>query len=284
MQTELDKKADEYTTTVGSYTAWKTDVDLSSPYPDVPLTKDDKHIYNYYNALQYSLFENKLPETIDRTKEPRTQNPNTGVSIVVLSSPVECLAILLEGGRQCPGDMLLVMSPTWIVKDKSGQTEGLHSLFVKKAIVFDRGGLSYIDVFEKPRKCTYFVNFFTRSCTDGQRSDGEEIETDLDCPMSSSVDLCKRVDDKLLTRIMMAEAGVHYPETLAIVYKPTYEYVIPNGAKIKAIYTEKKNNMNDVIEEELREFLQLLRTNSIEKVYYFEAPFKNLFHLKLQFN
>lgn len=59
--------------------------------------------------------------------------------MVVLSSPVECLAILLGGGRQCPGDMLLVMSPSWILKDKSHKGEGLHSLYVKKAIVFDRG-------------------------------------------------------------------------------------------------------------------------------------------------
>jgi hypothetical protein len=63
---------------------------------------------------------------------------------------------LLEGGRQCPGDMLLVMSPSWIVKDKSDKGEGLHSLYVKKAIVFDRGGFSFIDVFRVPRKCTYF--------------------------------------------------------------------------------------------------------------------------------
>jgi carnosine synthase len=69
---------------------------------------------------------------------------------VVLSSPVECLAILLEGGRQCPGDMLLVMSPSWIVKDKSDKGEGLHALYVKKAIVFDRGGFSFIDVFCVP--------------------------------------------------------------------------------------------------------------------------------------
>ncbi|XP_063411396.1 carnosine synthase 1-like [Mytilus trossulus] len=146
-QEELAKKAEEYTTTVGSYTAWNTNVDLGPPDSTVSLTKDDVHIQDYYNALQYSLFENNLPETIDRTQKPRTCHPDTEVAIVVLASPVECLAILLEGGRQCPGEMLLVMSPTWLIKDKSNKGEGQHSLFVKKAIVFDRTGTSFIDVF-----------------------------------------------------------------------------------------------------------------------------------------
>ena len=74
---------------------------------------------------------------------PRKTTPSTAVSIVLLSSPVECIGILLEGGRKCPGDMLLVMSPTWLIKDKSEDKEGLHSLYLKEAITFDRCGCSY---------------------------------------------------------------------------------------------------------------------------------------------
>lgn len=162
----------------------------------------------------------------------------------------------MEGGRQCPGDMLLVMSPSWLIKDKSKNKEGLHSLYVKKAITFDRGGNSYIDVFETPRQCTYFVNYFTRSCTDGQRNDGEDIELDLDCPMSSSIELCKRVDDKLLTRIWMAEAGVFYPETLAVIYKPAYQYAVPNDASVRIIAVENKDDVRDNISDELQHFLK----------------------------
>lgn len=217
------------------------------------------------------MFENNLPETIDRTKQPRTCHPDTEVAIVVLASPVECLAILLEGGRQCPGEMLLVMSPTWLIKDKSNKGEGQHSLFVKKAIVFDRTGTSFIDVFEKPRRCTYFVNFFTRACTDGQRNDGVDVELDLDCPMSSSVELCKYVDDKLLTRIWMAEAGVHYPETLAVVYKPAYEYNVPNDANIEVICVEKKQDVNNAIEDKVKHFLKLESIQSIGKVNYIDV-------------
>ncbi|CAC5368312.1 CRNS1 [Mytilus coruscus] len=265
-QEELAHKAVEYTTTCGSYTAWDTDVDLSPPDPSVSLNKDDVNIQDYYNALQYSLFENNLPETVDRTKQPRTRKRDTEVAIVVLGSPVECLAILLEGGRQCPGDMLLVLSPTWLVKEKSNKGEGLHSLFVKKAIVFDRSGTTYVDVFEKPRRCSYFVNFFTKAITDGQRNDGVEVEQDLDCPMSSSVELCKYVDDKLLSRIWMAEAGVNYPETLAIAYKPSYEYNIPKDANMKVLIVENKNGMDNYIEENVRQFLNMERVKSFDKI------------------
>lgn len=253
---------------MGSYTAWRTDKDLGSPDPTEKLTADDKHIDDYYNALQYSLFECNLPETIDRTDDPRIQVSDTNIAIVVLSSPVECLAILTEGGRQCPGDMLLVMSPTWLIKEKSERSEGLKTLYVRKAITFDRGGFSYLDIFETPRKCTYFVNFFTRSCTDGQRNDGEAIELDLDCPMSSSIELCKRVDDKLLTRIFMAEAGVVFPETLAIVYKPAYEYHVPNHADIRVISVENKQIENIRIEDELKQFLKSQSVQSKGKVKY----------------
>jgi hypothetical protein len=58
----LAKIAEEYTTTVGSYKAWKTDVNLNSPDPSVPLTKDDEDIHDYYDALQYSLYENEYLE------------------------------------------------------------------------------------------------------------------------------------------------------------------------------------------------------------------------------
>ncbi|CAC5423555.1 CRNS1 [Mytilus coruscus] len=265
-QEELARKVEGYTTTVGSYTARDTNVDLGPPDSTVSLTKDDVHIHDYYNALQYSLFENNLPETIDRTQIPRTRHPDTEVAIVVLASPVECLAILLEGGRQCPGEMLLVMSPTWLIKDKSNKGEGLHSLFVKKAIVFDRTGTSFIDVFEKPRQCIYFVNFFTRACTDGQRNDGVDIELNLNCPMSSSVELCKYVDDKLLTRIWMAEEGVYYPETLAVVYKPAYEYNVPNDANIEVIVAENKQDVKNIIEDKVKHFLKLENIQSIGKI------------------
>ena len=80
------------------------------------------------------------------------------------------------GGKQCPGDMLLILSVSWLSKRPSIHVEGLYSLFVHKAVVFSSGRRSYLDVFDPPRRVTYFVNFFTRASTNGTRSDGEAVE------------------------------------------------------------------------------------------------------------
>jgi hypothetical protein len=111
---------------------------------------------------------------------------------------------------------VLVMSPSWIVKDKSDKGEGLHSLYVKKAIVFDRGGFSFIDVFRVPRKCTYFVNYFTRACTDGKRGDGEEIELDLDCHPDTAFHLLAISPD--IQRVMIKQLlQLRYPDFFPLV-------------------------------------------------------------------
>jgi hypothetical protein len=41
----------------------------------------------------------------------------------------------------------------------------------------------------------------------------------------------------------MAEAGVYYPETLAITYKPPYEYKIPKDARITILNIETKTGI-----------------------------------------
>lgn len=262
-QAVLNQKAVEYTSVTGSYRTWKTDVNLSAPDPANPFTRFDDHIQDYYDSLQYTLYDLNLPETVDRTGEPRTKTTSNSVSIALLASPIECLATLLEGGRQCPGDMMLILSPSWLIKVKSKECEGLHSLYIKKAITFERGGCSYLDEFDTPRRCTYLLNYLTRACTDGQRDDGEKLEQDLDCPMSSSIELCTRVDDKLLTRIWMVDAGVLYPETLAVVYKSAYEYAVPAGANIKVVFLEDKEDIGDKVSSDLQLFL---KSDGIKKI------------------
>ncbi|XP_062594790.1 carnosine synthase 1-like [Saccostrea cucullata] len=257
--------ADQYTTTVGSYCEWNRDVDLDPPDFVEEAPENDKYIENYYDALQYSLYETNFPETVDRTEDPRTTPPASGISIVVMSSPVECMAILLEGGRQCPGDMLLVMSKSWITVVPSDFDPSMNSLFVHKAISFDTGGRTFIDVFDPPRHVTYFMNFFTRAITEGQTGDGEELEVNLDCPMSSSLKLVKRTDDKLFTRILMAEAGVAYPETLAFGYKIPYPYNVPNDANIRILKISTKEGVDNLIQEEVMSFLNKL-DDGVDKI------------------
>ncbi|GAB1609406.1 carnosine synthase 1-like [Argonauta hians] len=210
---------DEYTCPLWTYRNWNVPENLSD--------NNEKYPQQYYEALQHSLFETGLPETQDRRNHvksfPRSQvntttitttTTTTNTTIAVLSSPVECLSILLEGGEQCPGDMLLVLSDTWLNKEPSPTHRSKYSLYVNKAIAFYKGGYSFLETCQPARRVTYFVNFFTGNCTGNVHTNGEELETELDCPMSSSLKLLRFTDDKLLTRTLAARVGVPYPTTL----------------------------------------------------------------------
>ena len=85
-------------------------------------------------------------------------------------------SLLIAGGRQSPDNFLLILSSTWVSKRPSESYPDLYSLYVHKAITFSRGGMSYIEEYNPPRKTTYLVNYFTGPITSGQRNDGEEIE------------------------------------------------------------------------------------------------------------
>ncbi|KAK3084557.1 hypothetical protein FSP39_015338 [Pinctada imbricata] len=178
----------------------------------------------------------------------------------MLSSPVECMGILLEGARQCPGVMLLILSTSWISKERSRGDPNLFSLFVHKAVTFDTAGRTFLDVFDPPRKVTYFVNFFTDGCTDGQRKDGEPIERDLDCPTSDSLNLVQIIDDKVLTRILMAEAGMQYPETLAFTYNVQHRYPKSEFDDIVIIKLEKINGVQEQVQCQVRKYLNRVKT------------------------
>jgi len=250
----LKSKANLYTTTLGSYVIWKTDVNLGPPSPDIPTPEEDYIILNYYNALQYTLYETGYPETQDRTNTPITDMSSDRVAIAVLSSPVECMGIVLEGGVQCPGDMLLILSTTWLTKEKSVLKNGSCSLFVHKAITFESAGRTFIDVYNPPRRVTYLINFFTRGCTDGARDDGEELESDLDCPMSSSLTLARMIDDKLWTRIMMSDVGLLFPETLAFTFCSTLPYDT-DSPDINIVSLDTKVGVENLLLEEIQKFV-----------------------------
>lgn len=140
----------------------------------------------------------------------------------------------------------MVASPTWLEKltwDDDGQGEKTAELYVHKAIWFDRGRQCYLDTYDPPRKATYFGNFLTNPCTSGVRCDGVPFEQYLDCPMSSSSALEEVVNDKLLTRILLAQERVAYPQTLAFPFKSskTYNPVGVAGISIKKINTRDLN-------------------------------------------
>lgn len=246
------------------YVGWKTDVNLRPP-SDLKerLLEIDPHVYTYYNSLQYSLFETNRPETVDRTEYPRTDHTQERIVVAVLSSPVECLSILLEGGRQFPDGFHLILSSLWVSKVPS-DVPGLWTLLIHKAVTFHRDGFTYIDEFNPPRKCTYLLNFFTYNITGGQRSDGNELEKDLDCPMSSSVELAALVDDKVWTRVIMADVGLDVPETLAVYYRTERQFDSNHG-HIKVLMLEDKDELPH-IHQEVKTFLQQPFMQGIQKI------------------
>eukprot|EP00106_Octopus_bimaculoides_P016952 XP_014784394.1 PREDICTED: carnosine synthase 1-like [Octopus bimaculoides] len=118
---------DEYTCPLWNYECWEVPGILSRINEEIPR--------QYYKALQHSLFETGFPETQDRTSKVKTFS-HEQVSITILSSPVECLSVLLEGGEQCPGNMLLVLSDSWLSKEPSSTQSSKFSLYINKAIAF----------------------------------------------------------------------------------------------------------------------------------------------------
>ena len=227
-----------------------------------PLAKEDADILDYYNALQYTLYETNCPETADRTNAPRGSDNDTNVAIAVLSSPVECMAILLEGGRQCPGNVHLILSTSWLTRkpEKDGRCE----LFINKAITFETER-TYLDVFEPPRRVTYLMNYFTACVTDGKRCDGEALEQNLICPMSSSVPLCKLADDKLMTRVLMAEMGVPVPVSMAFTSTGNLlNFVYKSNITVHP--REMLLGNDEALRQELRDFIQSATMRDVGKV------------------
>ena len=263
-------------TTCGSYCEWDRNVDLGPISNSVLVSKEDKHIYNFYDDLQCTLYETNYPETEDRTDNPRTNRPESGITVAVLSSSVECIGILLEGGRTCPGDMLLVMSSTWLSFEESDRGNNLKTMYVNKSITFDRGGITYLDVFSPPRRVTYFMDLFNQGITDGQQNNGEELAKNLDCPTFSSLNLIRRTEDKVLTRIQMAEAGVRYPDTLAFCYKVPYEYKVPQGATITVHKLNQITKVENLVEDEVVCFLNQLDEECVKVSFFLSTKQKQI--------
>lgn len=128
------------------------------------------------------------------------------------------MVILLEGGRKCFGDMFFVLLKFWIIFSLSDLDLFMNSLFVYKVIFFDKGGRSFIDVFDLFRRVIYFMNFFINVIIGGQNVEGEDLEVNFECLMLSLVKLVRRIDDKLWTRIIMVKVGIVYFEIFVFGY------------------------------------------------------------------
>ncbi|XP_074649117.1 carnosine synthase 1-like [Tubulanus polymorphus] len=232
------------------YCEWNQEVNLESLISDQQQMSDnDKNrVKHYYNVLQYTLYETNYPETKDLTITPRTKLPETGINIVILSSPVECMPVLLQGGQSCAGNVHLVLSTSWLSIERSDRNPALKTIFLHKAISMYNGGASFLNVFDPPRRVTYLMNNF---------SDDEpgiaDFKLDLDCPTSSSIN--RKLDDKIWTRILMAKAGVSFPETLALYNDAPRKYDIPGNACIDTHDVDMKADLKNAVNTNLQGFL-----------------------------
>ncbi|XP_038280739.1 carnosine synthase 1 [Canis lupus familiaris] len=173
----------------------------------------------YYSLLQSCLQQAGLPETQDRSHVPRTGCPGAEVTLCILGSPSTFLSVLLEGGVQSPGNMLLCLSPAWLTKVPAPGQPGEAILLVSKAVSFHPGGLTFLDDFVPPRRATYFLAGLGPG--PGRGREAAELARDLTCPTGASAELARLLEDRLLTRRLLAQQGsVAVPATLAFTYKP----------------------------------------------------------------
>ena len=117
------------------------------------------------------------------------------------------------------GNMLLCLSPAWLTKVPAPGQPGEAALLVSKAVSFHPGGLTFLDDFVPPRRATYFLAGL--GLGPGRGREAAELARDLTCPTGASAELARLLEDRLLTRRLLAQQGdVVVPATLAFTYKP----------------------------------------------------------------
>ncbi|KAM6157446.1 carnosine synthase 1 isoform 1-T2 [Rhynchocyon petersi] len=115
--------------------------------------------------------------------------------------------------------MLLCLSPAWLTKLPVTGQPGEAALLVSKAVSFYPGGLTFLDDFVPPRQATYFLASLGPG--PGWGREAAELARDLACPTGTSAELARLLEDRLLTRRLLArQGGVAVPATLAFTYKP----------------------------------------------------------------
>ncbi|XP_015444399.1 carnosine synthase 1 isoform X4 [Pteropus alecto] len=209
----------------------------------------------YYSLLQSCLQQAGLPETQDRSQVPRTGFPGAEVTLCILGSPSTFLSVLLEAGVQSPGNMLLCLSPAWLTKVPAPGQPGEAALLVSKAVSFHPGGLTFLDDFVPPRRATYFLAGLRPGS--GWGREAAELARDLTCPTGATAELARLLEDRLLTRQLLAQqGGVAVPATLAFTYKPPA--LLQGGEAspgLRLVELSGKEGQETLVKEEVGAFL-----------------------------
>jgi carnosine synthase len=117
------------------------------------------------------------------------------------------------------GNMLLCLSPAWLMKVATPGQEGEAVLLVSKAVSFYPGGLTFLDDFVPPRHATYFLAGLGPES--GRGKEAAELARNLTCPTGTSSELSQLLENRLLMRWLLSQqSGVAVPATLAFTYRP----------------------------------------------------------------
>ncbi|XP_030041525.1 carnosine synthase 1 isoform X2 [Microcaecilia unicolor] len=229
-------------------------------------SSENATVDSMYDLLQCTLQQAGLPKTVDRTKQPRKGFTLSDVTICILGAPSSFLSVLLEGGNQCPGYIVLCLSSTWLSKVPSNSHQKEYTLLVSKAITFDHGGRTYLDEFEPPRRVTYFTGSFGQCKEEWQAA--TELGSDLECPTGKSIQLTRLLEDKLLTRLLLDHHGLDVPATLAFTYRKLQAPLCTTAGEsiVKMVELSKKEGQENLIQEGISQFLQCSLMEHINQV------------------
>ncbi|ELK24268.1 Carnosine synthase 1 [Myotis davidii] len=204
--------------------SWRLDVGLDCKASPEGAEARARTAY-YYSLLQSCLQQAGLPETQDRSQVPRT------------------------------GNMLLCLSPAWLTKVPAPGRPGEAALLVSKAVSFHPGGLTFLDDFVPQRQATYFLVGLGPG--PGQGREAAELARDLTCPTGASAELARLLEDRLLTRHLLAQrGGVAVPATLAFTYKPPTLLQGGDGSPgLRLVELSGKEGQETLVKEEVGAFL-----------------------------
>ena len=152
--------------------------------------------------------------------------------------------------------MLLCLSPAWLMKVPAPGQPGESALLVSKAVSFYPGGLTFLDDFVPPRRATYFLAGL--GLGPGRGREAAELARDLTCPTGASAELARLLEDRLLTRRLLAQqGGVAVPATLAFTYKPPALLRVGDASPgLRLVELSGKEGQETLVKEEVEAFLR----------------------------
>ncbi|XP_063814592.1 carnosine synthase 1 [Pseudophryne corroboree] len=216
------------------------------------------NITESYEDLQKILINAGLPETEDRSNEPRTGHTMDTTTICVLGAPSLSISILLEGARQCPGKILLCLSSSWLCP-RPPNPACSPPLFIRQAVTFDLGGRTFLDTFSPPRRVTYL------SWLGGQQL---LLEEKWDCPMGGSPQLSHLLADTLGVRLLLDRKEIPLaPGLLLTSYQlgPWGPHNVETTAT-RVVELYQKEGREERVRQEISAFLTSLRKRGHHKV------------------